>query len=397
MTNDTTTMDPTDPLSQAQTAFLGAIGDIQSAFEGADFTVPGMGSEMDDAPFADTQAAFEESAGDIENFFTDSLVGYGQQTADIVANVADQYQTAFEGAANAFPVPGMEEDDGMGDDDENMDEPAAPGTATADALEEGLDGLGEAVAESLGTTGEPDQMFGAVYAAETVGDALVGFGKDVGDTIALGADIIAAGAAAFAEQAGGGDNEMPGMMPPIPGEEMLVTGIQGGFTALTEGYNMGASALSGVLPRAIADGLDEVGTQILTNAQMGADEIIGAFGGDTGMDDGDGMDDDEEMDDGEPSFQDDPAAAFQGIIDDIAANLTPDEETETPDPVAELTGLFEQGAEEFMNLIGGGNTDTPDPVAELTALGGEIESGISSAATEFQAVLGQLESLGQMA
>ena len=408
----------TNPLDPS--AVAAALSPLTSAFE--DFSIPGMEPSTEPGPGAATMAAFAESGAEAADFLQNGLTGYGQQTADIITNIADRYQMAFQNAAGNVPMPGEPPAQDPND--------PAPGTATAAALATGLDNLGAAVGNSLGTEeGESGQDYGLVYAGQTVGDALIGLGGDFETAAGLFADAFEAGAEALAGLApeGGG----PGM--DMPGEEMLAGGIATGLAALKDGFNMGAEALSGTVPEEIAGGIETLGAGIVT----GAETLTGAFTENLP---------EEETDPDQP----DPAQGIMDIIDGLTANLppedfppeggfTPPEELsaltdllQPPEggltPPEELTGLLDmlqppEGGltppEELTGLLDmlqppeGGLTPPEEltglldmlqppeggltPPEELTGLADTITSGIASGATQFEMVLTQLENLAPAA
>ena len=354
---ETRTMEQLDELQQQlpidPSMAMEALSGLQDAFEGIPLPMPG--GDSGDAPAlpfgGETQAALMNSAAEGTQFLTETLPGYFERGAAAVESAATAYQEAFTGLAENIPMP-----PGGGETDP---EAPAPGTATAEALATGLDNLGAAVANSLGSTENPEngEEFGAVYAGEVIGEALTGAGEDFGAAAELGAAAITAGVAALAAMAPGGD-EGGGM--DVPGEQMLVDGINTGLTALRDGYNQGAEALSGTLPEALADGITSGGDQVLAGATMLSEAFTGAIEG--GGEGGGGLP--------TPPGGGDPTEALQAALMDGAAQLQ----------------------DALGGAGGGGAPALPFGPEDLMGAAGELQSAISSGATQLEMALEPLTS-----
>lgn len=343
-----------------------ALADAAEGFPPSDIPslpIPGVGGGPSPSlPFGQmTAAALQNSAGDFAEFVTGNLPDYGTRTATAIRTTAEAYSDAFQSLAAAFqglaPMPGAPD---MGGD--------APGMATAEALAAGFDGLGEAVALSLGN----EMGYGAVYAAETIGEALTAAGGDIAEGFATGADVIEALADAIVDNA-------PDAPAPAPGgdgpEAQLVDALEGGFEQLIAGYNTGAEALSGALPDAIADGIQTVGASFLEGAMTVTSTIVEQIEG-FSLPGGTG---------GAPSAPELPAPLA--------------------DAAEQLQGAFEDGAAQLMDLLGSGAPSAPeipapladaaeqlqaafeDGAAQLMDLPGAIQAGITSLASQFPADL----------
>ena len=383
---ETRTMEQLDELQQQlpidPSMAMEALSGLQDAFEGIPLPMPG--GDSGDAPAlpfgGETQAALMNSAAEGTQFLTETLPGYFERGAAAVESAATAYQEAFTGLAENIPMP-----PGGGETDP---EAPAPGTATAEALATGLDNLGAAVANSLGSTENPEngEEFGAVYAGEVIGEALTGAGEDFGAAAELGAAAITAGAAALAAMAPGGD-EGGGM--DVPGEQMLVDGINTGLTALRDGYNQGAEALSGTLPEALADGITSGGDQVLAGATMLSEAFTGAIEG--GGEGGGGLPT-------PPGGGADPAEALQAALMDGAAQL---QEAlggagGGGDPAEALQAALMDGAAQLQEALGGagggGAPALPFGPEDLMGAAGELQSAISSGATQLEMALEPLTS-----
>jgi len=350
------TNNPVAGILEEVTANLPSAGFPPAEFP--ELPTPGVGGGSVPAlPFGNqTSAALQSTAGEFADFATGNLTDYGTRTATAIRTTAEAYSDAFQSLAEAFqglaPTPGDAPDLGG----------YIPGMATAMALADGLDGLGQAVALSLGN----DTDSGALYAAETIGGALTGAGEDIAAGFAAGAEVIDALAGAIVEN-------LPDS-PTTPGDDgpetQFVEALEGGFEQVIAGYNTGAEALSSALPEAIADGIQTVGASFLEGAMTVSSALVSQIDG-FALPDGGTTGGAFEI----PAPFADVAAQLQGAFEDGAAQLTgllgggvptaPEIPAPFADATAQLQGAFEDGAAQLMDLPGA------------------IQAGITSLASQF--------------
>jgi len=344
---------------------------------------PGVGGGSVPAlPFGNqTSAALQSSAGDFADFASANLTDYGTRSATAIRTTAEAYSDAFQSLAEAFqglaPTPGGAPD--LGGD--------IPGMATAMALADGLDGLGQAVALSLGNGTDS----GALYAAETIGGALTGAGEDIAAGFAAGAEVIDALAGAIVEN-------LPDS-PTTPGgdgpETQFVEALEGGFEQVIAGYNVGADALSSALPEAIADGIQTVGASFLEGAMTVTSALVSQIDG-FALPDGGTTGGAFEI----PAPFADAAAQLTGLLGG-GVPTAPEIPAPFADAAAQLQGALEDGAAQLTDLFSGGVPTAPeipapfadaaaqlqgafeDGAAQLMDLPGAIQAGITSLASQF--------------
>ena len=163
----------------------------------------------------------------------------------------------------------------------------------------------------------------------------------------------------------------------VPGEQMLVDGINTGLTALRDGYNQGAEALSGTLPEALADGITSGGDQVLAGATMLSEAFTGAIEG--GGEGGGGLPT-------PPGGGADPAEALQAALMDGAAQL---QEAlggagGGGDPTEALQAALMDGAAQLQEALGGaggggnGGAGTAGAASADVSVSGDARMGLAS-------------------